>query len=271
MRGMLATKNNAFRDWRKPLKARLQPHSLNIRSFLWLQANYTVEEKQVKTIKSIVFEKGQGVNDSGVLVSKVRERIGEYGVRSFFLDFNNLNTTGLHNLLGLELSQFSSVSHHSSYHEYRMTTRPQNCMTCNIDALEISSQGFYCIQATEIKDTSSPVAALSDIIEILGTNKSVTHQRYNTQALFSKAIKSQSLVLFYKTVDMKLGDKEPVLMIENNEDFHNMLLDIQSNYAKFKHRDFVNKYKNYLTGALVPFNNIYRAYEQLNIIYKPKT
>ena len=173
-------------------------------------------------------------------------------------------------MLGLELSQFSRVSHHASYYQYRLTTRPLNCMTCNIDALEISRQGFYCIQATEIADTSSVSAALSDIIGVLGSNKGVMHHRYDAQSLFSKTINSQPLVLFYKTIDGKLSDKEPVFMIENKEGFRSMLLDIQSNYAKFKHDNFVHKYKDYLMKALVSFNNVYRAYEQLNIIYKPK-
>lgn len=271
MTGVVATNKNAFREWRKPLKLRLQQHNLNVRSFLWLQANYTVRENQVRAIKSVVFEKGQEVNDNEKLVSKVRENIGQYGVRSFHLDFTELNTTGLHNMLGLELTRYSRSSHHTSYYQYRLTTSPKNCVTCNIDALEISRQGFYCIQAAEIKDTSSASAALSHIIELLSINKAVAHQRYNTQYLFSKAIKSQPLILFYKTVDSSLSDIEPVLMIENNNDFHNMLVDIQSNYAKFKHKDFVAKYKSYLMGALVSFSSIYRAYEQLNIIYKPKT
>ncbi|MGP9705280.1 hypothetical protein [Psychrobacter sp. AOP31-E1-50] len=268
MKGVQTTKKDSFSEWRKNIKERLYAQKLNIRSFIWIQLNYTTQNEQANTVQAVIFEKKDRTNLSPNLIPQITSKFQDYGFNCFYLDFSTLDASDLHHLLDMELSNNPTKVSYTDYWEYRRDTRPQSCLACDIDSIEVGANSFYCIEAAQLFDTSSKPVAITHILRTFGLRKSkVNPFQYIVQSKFANSIHSQAFILFHKIDNDILNEKETVYLLKNDTCFHNMLFDIQARFTKANEGEFIDKYSDYLTSNLQEFQNIYQCYKLLRIIY----
>jgi len=262
MKGVQTSKANAFGNWR--IK-----NTDKFNAFIWLQLNYIKTNAEVI---QIIIELKEDLNPVK-LACQLKNYLVARGIECFILDFNNKdseyyvhNLTNLGNNLKLSLSKnFEQNSMVDSYWDYRVFTRPQNCLTTDIDALENFNNTLVTIEAAELFDTSNINESIKHIFKTFKFRKNqVNPEQYLSHYNFAKKVSGKAYILFHETHkhSYELQDMRPCLLIKNNESFYKMLnkiLLIDRNDISI----FVSLYDDYLKNNLAHFNNIYDVYAHL--------
>lgn len=230
-------------------------------NFIWPQINYNVNNAD---IISIIFEEKDGVNLSVVEFTKKLNNI-QYFILNFVNDKSPyyVNGTDLHNQLGLVLGKPLSAKV-ESYWDYRLHTKPQNCLTTDIDSLEIGKTKPIGIEAAQLFDTTTIDRAMPHIFRTFKfrVNK-VNEKQYLAQHKLMQQIGGKAFILFHTIQNKMLIESEPVFLLDNNLEFYNMLYDIKN----IKNESiFIKSYKTYLMSNLKQYNNIYSAYNYIKCL-----
>lgn len=230
-------------------------------NFIWPQINYNVNSAD---IISIIFEEKDNINLNIVEFIKKLNNI-----QYFILNFVNnksphyVNVANLHNKLGLILGKPLSTKV-ESYWDYRLNTKPQNCLTTDIDSLEIGKTKLAGIEAAQLFDTTTIDRAIPHIFRTFRfrTNK-VNEKQYLAQHKLMQQIGGKAFILFHTIQNKMLIESEPVFLLDNNLEFYNMLYDIKN----IKNESiFIESYKTYLMSNLKQYNNIYSAYNYIKCL-----
>ena len=199
------------------------------------------------------------------------------GLECYILDFTRKNNIyyvddikTLSKTLNLELAN-THINNESfinkSYWGYRIYTRPQNCLTADIDSLENFNNVLVPIEAAELFNTANINESIKHIFRTFKFRKNgVNPEQYLSHYNFAKIVNGRAYILFHETTESGvLEDKKMCLLIENNTSFYKMLEKINN-----IHRDdesvFISDYGKYLKDSLIQFNNIYEAYGYLSNI-----
>lgn len=261
MKRVQTSKANVFENWRID----------NINkygAFIWPQLNYV---KNGAIVTAVIIELKKNLNPIHS-VEKIKTYFTDKGVDSFILDFCNKDSkyyvhdlSNLHNSLNLEL--YKNVNHNSavvSYWDYRLRTRPQNCLTADIDALEIFNGTFVLIEAAQLFDTDSIEKAIQHIFKTFKFRvNQVNPEQYLSHYNFANKIFGESYILFHKISNNKLECDQKCLLIKNDKKFYEMLNKINQ-MGRDSISNFVATYGEYLKSSLIQFDDIYKAYEYLN-------
>lgn len=244
---------DSFENWRV---SKISKYGL----FNWVQLNYDPETSDI--ISLIFEEKSNGINkniESYLLRTHKSHIINFYDPTSRFY-IKDIST--LKDQIGLQLlTDINNDNRAYSYWNYRLKTKPQNCLTADVDSLEFTKHGITIIEAAQLFDTSSILNAIPHIFRTfnLRPNK-VNPKQYYSQYKYAKDIKAKSYILFHRINDNILDERSPVLLLENNENFYNMLTFILR-LDRYSESVFLQKYSNYLAENLIQFKNIDDAYE----------
>lgn len=254
MKGKQTDRTATFEIWRKN-------NINNFGDFIWIQINYN--EHSADTL-SVIFEEKDGLN---LNIEEVKSKLKLNNIKCCVLNFINdksiyyTDGNDLHNRIGLVLSKQLS-SKVDTYWDYRLKTLPQNCLTTDIDSLEITKTQFVGIEAAQLFDTTNLDRAMPHIFRTFKFRKNkVNEKQYLAQHKLMQQIGGKAFVLFHKiNQNNTLNETSPVFLIENNVEFYNMLCDIKrlSNESSF-----IKLYQLYLTSNMKQYDNIYSAYEYI--------
>jgi len=243
-------------------------------NFNWLQLNYN---PNTADIMHIIIEIKDRINTAPeYLKDKIEKQLKE-PIPIFILDFNDpkskyyvdLNT--LHKKIGLTINEYylKNIKNIKSYWEYRLYTKPQNCLTADIDVLEYNNKlNFMIIEAAELYDTKNINEAIKHIFKTFKFRKNqVNELQYKSHIKFATLLKTKAYILFHEIEreNKKLKDDTYCLLLDNNNFFIEMLIDIKQ-YGKNDLDKFFNQYKYDLIKKIKQFNNIYDTYKYLNIL-----
>ena len=248
-------KKDSFMEWR----------IRNIKCYgniYWLQLNYNPETSD---ILSVILEKRPPYIN--IKIEKLKEILTKNNIKYFILDFNVLNFNDVLNLdrkIGLILKDKlnkENAKFIDSYWKYRLQTRPQNCLTADVDSLEIINNKIILIEAAQLFETCNIDEAVKHIYRTFRFRKNkVNEKQYYSHIKLANIINAKSYILFHKIKNGKLMEEDCCLILENNENFINMLKDIK--YIN-NELNFISKYKDYLDKNLIKFPSIKDAYNYL--------
>ena len=243
--------------------------------FIWLQLNY-IKNEDAKIIQTII-ELKKNLNPLNS-AENLKRYLDKRGVDCFILDFVKSdseyyvkNIERLHKLLNLNLKQSinNEIFKDKTYWSYRLITKPQNCLTADIDSLENFNNTLVSIEAAQLFNTENIEESIKHIFRTFKFRANeVNPEQYLSQYNFSKIVNGDAYILFHK-IDKNnnnaLDDKSECLLIENSIDFYNMLKNINS--LKRDDEDiFIEIYGEYLNDNLSQFKNIYSLYDHLSDI-----
>lgn len=261
MKNIQTSRANVFENWRID---NIDKYGV----FIWLQLNYI---KNGAIIEAVIIELKNNLNpiDSA---EKIKTYFTDKGIDSFILDFCNKNNkyyvddlSRLHNDLNLTLyKNIDNDSVVSSYWDYRLQTRPSNCLTADIDSLEIFNNTFVLIEAAQLFDTANIEEAIKHIFKTFKFRRNqVNPEQYLSHYNFANKIFGKSYILFHKINNNELECNQKCLLIKNDKKFYDMLNNIKS-MGRDSMYDFITTYREYLRSSLIQFDDIYKAYEYLN-------
>lgn len=232
--------------------------------FWWPQLNYDVNTAE--TI-SVVFEQ------RGIVNNDVPAILESTTIRNFILNFTDTNSehyiqpTKLASVLGLVLgTPLPNTWTDNTYWDYRLNTRPQNCLTADIDALEIKANGsIVSVEAAQLFDTSNVDIAMRHIFRTFKFRPNqVNPQQYLSQHKYTKIFGGTSFILFHKiNEDGTLNTRDKVFTLKNDERFFTMLTKIVNHYGRQDENLFLSDFEEYLKSELVQHDNIDEAYKWL--------
>lgn len=231
--------------------------------FLWPQINYDFETADV--ISAIFEQQGQ-------LNSAIPSTLENAKIKNHIINFTNpgseyyVSPQNLAKALNLRLAtQLPPNWNGCTYWHYRLATRPQNCLTADVDALEVKKSGdFVAVEAAQLYDTSSIDIAIRHIFRTFKFRPNqVNPKQYLAQHKYAKAIGGESFILFHQIIQGKTDTNSPVFTIRNDGRFFEMLSKIISQYSKQDEAFFVRDYSGYLRSALKQHKNIDIAYRWL--------
>lgn len=254
MKQIVTDRVNSFENWRDFYR--------NLYGdYIWVQLNYNPENAD---IISLVFEeKANKINTNipSTLFSKNSIIINLFNPKS---DFYVHDIEMLKNVLNLKLlNEITNSNYPSSYWDYRLKTRPQNCLTADVDALEITNNGFVAVEAAQLFDTSNSDKAIPHIFRTFNFRKNkVNPNQYYAQFKYAKTINSEAFILFHKINGTVLDEKSPVFLMKNNEIFYRLLNFILT-LDRTDESDFIRRCSPLLKKSLVQFNNIHEAYRYI--------
>lgn len=244
----------SFEIWRKNNVGRFG-------DFIWIQINYDINS--ANTI-AVIFEQKANTNlDIKFMAQKLCK------IPYFVLNFTDINSpcytdgSDLHDKLGLVITNKLS-SKIISYWDYRLQTRPKNCLTADIDSIELTnSANCIAIEAAQLYDTSTINMAIKHIFRTFKfrPNK-VNEKQYLSQYKFMQNIHGKAFILFHIVERGCLDETKPVLLIENDENFYNMLCDIKG-FSRYDELIFVGRYEKYLYNNLKQYDDIFEAYDYI--------
>lgn len=147
-------------------------------------------------------------------------------------------------------------------------TKPQNCLTTDIDALENFNNRLVAVEAAQLFDTNNINEAIKHIFKTFKLRKNqVNPEQYLSHYNFANMVNGKSYILFHKiNKKSELEDKEKCLLIENNKDFYNMLNEILI-FDRNDMSGFISKYGAYLKNELMQFKDVYETYKYLGRKY----
>ena len=272
--GKQTNKIDSFANWRTGIHQKLTQNNLKIRSFVWIQINYiSNHDTNFCDVVSIVFEKKDKANVGEKLISQIQEKFSLFNIPSHYLDFNILSSKEIANILNLKLSSEPERDKYDSYWDYRLDTKPKNCLTCDIDAFEVGQNNFILIEAAQLFNTNKNEQLTEVIKHIFRTfikraNK-VNAFQYMVQDVIAQRLDAKSYIVFHKINDNILDELSPALLLENNFDFHNMLFAIadSNNYTVNDENKFIKNYSSYFNENIIQYDNIQQLYQSLGIIY----
>ena len=255
MKAKQTDKVGSFEVWREK---NIQQYG----DYIWPQINYDTTTS--KTI-SVVFEQKNSMNTN--IPVKITNDLRELNIKSFPLELQDF-TSRLHALdtkLGLKLTDRPSISDNTStYWDYRSATKPTNCLTTDIDALELTStQGYVAVEAAQLFDTSDLNQSIRHIFKTFKWRKNqVNEKQYLAQSKLMDSLDGCAVILFHIIDDTTLNEQKECLLIRNDEDFYTMLCDIKK-YNRDDISIFNNEYGPYLKARLEQFDNIHKAYQHI--------
>ena len=176
---------DSFENWRV---SKISKYGL----FNWVQLNYDPETSDI--ISLIFEEKSNGINrniESYLLMTHKSHIINFYDPTSSFY-IKDIST--LKDQIGLQLlTDINNDNRAYSYWNYRLKTKPQNCLTADVDSLEFTKHGITIIEAAQLFDTSSILNAIPHIFRTFNwrPNK-VNPKQYYSQYKYAKDIKAKS-------------------------------------------------------------------------------
>ena len=250
-------RRDSFTDWRISKINLFGP-------FLWPQINYDFKNANVI---SVVFEQNGELNSNIPL-----QRLESTGITNFLVNFidprssNYVIPSELAKSLKLRLANpLPADWKGKTYWQYRLATRPQNCLTSDIDALEIKADGsFVAIEAAQLYDTSNIDVAIRHIFRSFKFRPNqVNPKQYFAQHKYAKKINGESYILFHQITQGQIDSTKPAFTIKNDGLFFEMLTNIITKYSKSDEDLFVKDYYNYLNNALIWHANIEAAYRWL--------
>jgi hypothetical protein len=252
MKQIQTSKVDAFMNWRK--------NNINkYGNIIWLQLNY---DPNTANIMSIILE--QIKPDINVNTTSIELILKKYNIPFYKLDFysNNLNICNLHILIGLRLAKkLKSNDIVKSYWDYRLKTIPQNCLTADVDSLEIKNDSIVLVEAAQLFETCNIDEAIKHIFRTFKYRKNqVNEKQYYSHYKLAKVINGCSYILFHKIKNNQLIDNDCCLLIKNNEDFYNLLCNIKKSRNE---QEFLKENKSYLINNLIKFSNIYDVYDYM--------
>lgn len=264
MKQQRTDKIHAFENWRIRNKDRYG-------SFIWPQLNYNFSDA---SIISIIFEQKPDVNITRhkELINLIQESNLPYFVINF-VDEQSVYFTlpqDLDKKLGLILTHnnidFSNIK---SYWDFRLATIPKNCLSADIDSLEISKNlKLIAIEAAQLFDTSSKKEAIKHIFRTFKwRHNEVNPKQYLAQYKFSLLNSGEAYILFHKINDKnELDDISECFLLKNNEEFYEMLCFIKDKCSRNDEVKFIRKYEDFLVNNLISMENIYKLYEFIKLI-----
>lgn len=257
MKQIATDRVDSFESWRNF-------HRASYGDYVWIQLNYNPENAD---IISLVFEEKANKINSNIpseLLSKNAKIINFFDPKSKFYIHN---IESLKNVLNLSLlNEITNLNYPSSYWDYRLKTRPQNCLTADIDALEITHSGFVAIEAAQLFDTSNIDNAIPHIFRTFNFRKNkVNPNQYYAQFKYAKTINSEAFILFHKINGTILDEKSPVFLLKNDEMFYR-LLNFILRLGRTDESEVIKKCSPFLKNSLVQFQNIHEAYRYIKSI-----
>ena len=250
-------KVHSFEQWRIN-------HINQYGSFIWPQLNYRTP---ICDILNVIFEEKPYVNNNlsnfikGYIPTTLTCNIINFIDKS---SKNYVDTSSLKSKLNLALSYEYNDSV-SSYWDYRLKTRPHNCITADIDSIELIGKHPIGIEAAQLYDTENIQESIKHIFKTFAYRKNkVNPFQYIIQQKFMKKIGGNSFILFHKIEKDRLIDNKPILLLENNEDFTNILQDIRDTCLDLSL--FLYKYQQFFQNNIKFFNNINEGYNFIKTI-----
>lgn len=264
MKQQRTDKIHSFENWRIKNKG-------SYGSFIWPQLNYNFSDA---SIISIIFEQKPDIN-----ITRHRELINiieKSNLPYFIINFLDekskyfISPQNLDKKIGLTLT-YSNIDFTNirSYWDFRLATIPKNCLSADIDSLEISDNfKLIAIEAAQLFDTSSKQEAIKHIFRTFKRrHHEVNPKQYLAQYKFSLLTSGEAYILFHKINDKnELDDKSECLLLRNNKEFYEMLCFIKDECSKNDEKRFIQEYGDFLTSNLVPKKNIHESYEFIKSI-----
>lgn len=268
-------KIDSFTNWRINIRESL-PNNLKIRSFVWIQVNYSIDCNANKcNIHSVIFEEKaeSNINTSRKLIEQIQYKLNLVNIPSYCLNLTTIPSYQIAEILNLKLLYNPKYINYDSYWNYRLDTKPQNCLTCDIDSFEIGKEFFILIEAAQLFNTNKNTQLEDVVRHIFRTfarrKNKVNPFQYIAQNAVAQRLNSKSFIMFHK-INNNIFDKEsPALLLNNNNFFHQILFDIACNYNtdSSDENKFIEKYKLFFKENLIQYNNAYELYLSLGIIY----
>ncbi|RZD15570.1 MAG: hypothetical protein EVJ46_09945 [Candidatus Acididesulfobacter guangdongensis] len=263
MKNIQTNKVKVFENWRISVIN-------NYGEFIWPQINYNLKAEPI----SIVFEIKNNINNpQSILFNQICQLISSIPINCIKISFQKnspykIDNTKISSMLNLTLSKnISNNDLINSYWQYRLETRPLNCLTCDIDSLELSNnKKLISIEATYLFDTVNIQSAIENIFKTFKfrCNK-VNPKQYLVQQNFISKLNGKAYILFHQiSNNTTLDTKNQCLLLENNELFYPMLTSIKDKNIDIQ--SFLKKYGLYLSDNLKAFSNIYYAYNYIQAI-----
>lgn len=253
MKGITTNKTKSFETWR-------QKNINRFGDFVWLQMNYNSNNAD---IISIIFEEKSNINSNLTQTLNKIQNIPYFILN--FIDISSAHYTDgakLHNKLGLVLGNTLSRKI-NSYWDYRLATRPQNCLSADVDSLEISKTQLVAIEAAQLFNTSTIDEAIPHIFRTFKFRKNeVNEKQYLAQYKLMQKLGGKAFVLFHIIINETLNDTAPVFLIKNDMNFYEMLCGIKG-LSRGDEAKFIMSYKNYLTTNLKQYKDIDSAYNYI--------
>ncbi|EGK7523356.1 hypothetical protein IO408_001437 [Campylobacter lari] len=253
MKAIQTNKVNSFENWRI--------NNINLYgNFIWPQINYNVENAD---IISIIFEEKNNINNAlDCILCKIQNL--PYFVLNFQDSKSKYYTNGydLKAKIGLRLyKEFKGSC--NSYWQYRLQTKPQNCLTADIDSLEVSNNGkFIGIEAAYLFCTDSIDLAIPNIFNTFKFRvNQVNEKQYLSQYKLMRLLHGESFILFHmiNKEDNSVNTSNNVLLLKNDNSFCDMLVAIKY----LEKNKFIEKYREYFKKNIFVFKNIYEAYDYI--------
>ena len=240
--------------------------------FNWLQLNY---DPITADIMHIVIEVKERINTTPEKLKDKIEKQLKKPIPIFILDFNNpkskyyVDVNNLHKKIGLKINEhyLNDIKNVKSYWEYRLYTKPQNCLTTDIDVLEYNNKInlFMLIEAAQLYNTKNINEAIKHIFKTFKFRKNqVNVLQYKSHIKLAELLDVKAYILFHEIENKKLKNDTKCLLLNNDNFFIEMLMDIRE-YDRNDLHKFLNKYKNDLIKKLKQFRNIDEVYKCLNI------
>ena len=238
--------------------------------FNWLQLNYN---PNTADIMHIIIEVKEKINiEPEKLKNKIEKQLKKY-TPIFILDFNNpkskyyVDVNNLHKKMGLIINEYylNNIKNVKSYWEYRLCTRPKNCLTADIDVLEYNSNSFIIIEAAELYNTKNINESIKHIFRTFKFRKNqVNVLQYKSHIKLAELLDSKAYILFHEIEkeNKKLKDNKHCLLLDNDYFFIKMLIDIKQ-YGRNNLDQFFYQYKYDLIEKIKQFNSIDSAYKYL--------
>ena len=249
-------RKDSFLDWRLS-------KAVEFGKFWWPQLNY--DFATASTI-SVVFEEQNYLN------LNIPEALTHAKIPGYIINFVDKNSghyvppKQLANLLNLQLAtHIPDDWNGKTYWAYRLSTRPQNCLTADVDALELTSNfNWVGVEAAQLYDTSSVDNAIRHIFRTFKFRPNqVNPKQYLAQHKYLSSLGGQSFILFHKINQGIVDEVSPVFTIKNDERFYDMLTKIINDYGRFEEDVFIHDFSDYLRRSLVQHKNIEAAYKWL--------
>jgi len=237
--------------------------------FNWLQLNY---DPTTADIMHIIIEVKEQINTEPEKLKKKIEKQLKRPIPIYILDFNNpkseyyVDVNNLHKKIGLVINEHSlkNIKNVKSYWEYRLHTKPQNCLTADIDVLEHNNKInlFILIEAAQLYNTQNLYKAIEHIFKTFKFRKNqVNVLQYKSHVELAKLLEAKAYILFHEIENRKLKDDRECLLLNNDDFFIEMLIDIR--YGKNDLYKFLNQYRDDLIKKMKQFKNIDEAYKYL--------
>lgn len=237
MKGITTNKTQSFETWR-------QKNINRFGDFVWLQMNY---DSNNADIISIIFEEKPNINSN---LAQTLNKI--HNIPYFILNFTNVSSAhyddgiNLHNKLGLVLGNTLSRKI-NSYWDYRLATRPQNCLSADIDSLESTKTQLVAIEAAQLFNTNTIDEAIPHIFRTFKFRKNeVNEKQYLAQYKLMQKLGGTAFILFHIITNEVLNDATPVFLMKNDINFYDMLCGIKG-LSRNDEIKFIRLYKTILS------------------------